>query len=136
MKEKVKKFLQFIGNPRLLLCFALAWMITNGWSYILFAVGTYFGIGWMTALASVYLAFLWLPVSPEKLATFAISIALLRVLFPNDQKTLAVLRRFHKKAKEAIRRKKKQHEEHKQEMEKSKETDDESDRNEDDAATL
>lgn len=106
MKEKVKKIIQFIVNPRLLLCFGLAWMITNGWSYLMFGVGTYFKIHWMTALSGAYLAFLWLPVSPEKIATFAISIALLRWLFPKDEKTLAVLKDLYGKAKQAIQKKK------------------------------
>lgn len=108
MKEKVKKIIQFIVNPRLLLCFILAWMITNGWSYLMFGVRTYFKIHWMTALSGAYLAFLWLPVSPEKIATFAISIALLRWLFPKDEKTLAVLKDLYGKAKQAIQKKKPQ----------------------------
>lgn len=106
MKEKIKKIFQFIANPRLLLCFLLAWFITNGWSYLMFGIGTYLGIHWMTAVAGAYLAFLWLPVSPEKIATFAIAIALLRWIFPNDQKTLAVLKDLMDKAKNAIKRKK------------------------------
>ncbi len=106
MKDKLKKTLLFITNPRLLLCIAIAWLITNGWSYILFGIGTYYGIGWMTAVAGAYLAFLWLPVSPEKIVTFAIAIALLRFLFPNDQKTLAVLKNFYEKAKSAVKSKK------------------------------
>ena len=104
MKQKIIKIAQFLLNPRLLLCVALAWMITNGWSYILMAVGTYFEIPWMMAAAGAYLAFLWLPVSPEKIATFAIAIALLRWLFPEDQKTLAVLKRWRDRAQDAIRR--------------------------------
>ena len=106
-KNKLKKVIQFIANPRLLLCFGLAWLITNGWSYIMLAVGTYFQIGWMMAVASAYLAFLWLPISPEKIVTVAISIALLRVLFPRDEKTLAVLSQMFDKAKTAIKGKKK-----------------------------
>ncbi len=97
----MKKVLQFIANPKLLICVAIAWLITNGWSYVLFALGTFFDIGWMTAVGGAYLAFLWLPVSPEKLVTFTIAIFLLRFFFPEDQKTLAVLRRFHQKAKAA-----------------------------------
>ena len=107
MKKKLKKILQFIANPRLLLCVVIAWFITNGWSYLLFGIGTYFEIGWMVGIASAYLAFLWLPVSPEKVVTFAIAIALLRWLFPNDEKTLAVLKQFHEKAKNVIKNKKK-----------------------------
>ena len=97
MKDKLKKVIRFITNPRLLLCVAIAWLITNGWSYILFGVGSYFGIHWMTAVAGAYIAFLWLPISPEKIVTFTIAIALLRLLFPNDQKTLAVLKGFYEK---------------------------------------
>ena len=108
MKEKLKKVLQFIANPRLLLCFGLAWIITNGWSYILFAVGTWLGIGWMIAVSSAYMAFLWLPISPEKIVTVAISMALLRFLFPNDKKTLGVLKNMYAKLKETLRMKKEQ----------------------------
>ncbi|MBQ7922689.1 MAG: hypothetical protein IJ325_08955 [Clostridia bacterium] len=85
------------------MCIAIAWMITNGWSYILFAIGGYFEIPWMLGIAGAYLAFLWLPVSPEKLITIAIAIALLRWLFPNDTKTLAVLRRLHTNIKRKVK---------------------------------
>ena len=109
MKEKFKKVLQFFANPRLLLCVAIAWLITNGWSYILLGIGTYWQISWMTVVAGAYLTFLWLPISPEKVVTFAIALGLLQWLFPNDQKTLAVLKDLYEKAKRAIRRKKKEH---------------------------
>ncbi len=109
MKQKLKKVLQFITNPRLLLCIALGWMITNGWSYIMFALGTYFGVTWMTALAGGYLALLWIPATPEKLITLAIAIWLMRRLFPDDQKTLAVLRRMYRRAKILILKKKEEY---------------------------
>ncbi len=113
MKEKIKHFLKkailFITNPRLLLCLGIAWLITNGWSYILLGIGTYWKIEWMIAVASAYLAFLWLPVSPEKIATVAIAIALLKFLFPNDKKTLAVLKDMYAKAKSVIKKKKAKH---------------------------
>ena len=99
MKKQIKKWVQFLLNPRFLLCFGLAWMITNGWSYVLFGLGTWLNIHWMIVVAGGYLAFLWLPVSPEKIVTVAIAIALLRLLFPNDQKTLAVLRELREKAR-------------------------------------
>ena len=104
---KLRKILRFLANPRLLLCIVIAWLITNGWSYILFGLGTYFNISWMTTVAGAYIAFLWLPVSPEKIVTFAISLVLLRLLFPNDQKTLAVLKELLEKAKSALRDRKK-----------------------------
>ena len=110
MNQKLKIFLQkvirFIANPRLLLCLAVAWMITNGWSYVLFALGTWRSIPWMVSVGGAYLAFLWLPVSPEKLATVAIAMALLRWLFPQDQQTLGVLREMGEKLKEKVKHKK------------------------------
>ena len=106
LKQNLKKAVQFIANPRLILCFMIGWMITNGWSYILFGLGTYLGIEWMIAVGGAYMALLWLPFTPEKIITCAIAIALLRWLFPNDKKTLAVLRGWYEKAKAAFRARK------------------------------
>lgn len=105
VKSKLRKIVQLIANPRLLLCIMLAWFITNGWSYLMFGIGTYLNIHWMTAISGAYLAFLWLPVSPEKIVTFAISIVLLRWLYPKDERTLAVLKELYDKAKNAIKNK-------------------------------
>lgn len=105
LKEKTKKIVQFIMNPPLLLCLGIAWIITNGWSYILFAVGTYFGINWMIAVSGGYLAFLWIPISPEKLVTVAIAILLLKIFFPNDKKTLGILRELKDKVKGKVKEK-------------------------------
>lgn len=106
MKEKLKKIARFIANPKLLFCFGLAWMITNGWSYVVLGLGTYYEIGWMTAVAGAYLTMLWFPFSPEKIVTFAISIVLLKWLFPNDKKTLGVLYELRDKARENWRNRK------------------------------
>ena len=103
LKKSALKALRFITNPRFLLCFGLAWIITNGWSYVMLAAGTYFGIGWMTAVAGAYMAFLWFPFSPEKVATFAIAMTLLRWLFPRDEKTLKVMKELYASAKEKAR---------------------------------
>ena len=105
IKNKIKKIIQFIANPKLLLCFGIAWIITNGWSYALLGIGTYYNIGWMIAIASGYLTFLWLPISPEKIVTVAIAMVLLRFLFPNDQKTLGTLKEMSAKVKESMKRK-------------------------------
>lgn len=109
MRERIKRFflgaVKFILNPRLLLCFGIAWMITNGWSYVMLAVGTYFGIPWMIAVASAYLTVLWLP-SPEKIVTCAIAILLLRLLFPRDKLTLGVLQDMRRAAIDAFRNRK------------------------------
>ena len=104
--EKLKKIIGFIANPKLLLCFGIGWMITNGWSYIFLGVGAFYGNEWMTAVAGVYLAFLWVPGTPEKILTVAIAIGLLRLLFPKDERTLGVLREIGKSAKTKIKKKK------------------------------
>ena len=106
LKSNLKKTVQFIANPRLILCFMIGWMITNGWSYAMFGLGTYLGIEWMIAVGGAYMALLWLPFTPEKIITCAIAIALLRWLFPNDTKTLAVLRGWYEKARAAFRARK------------------------------
>ena len=92
MKEKIKKFISFILNPRLILCFGIGWMITNGWSSIALGLGSFYDIEWLVAVATAYLAFLWVPMTPEKIVTFIIAIWLLRLLFPKDEKTLKILK--------------------------------------------
>ena len=110
VRRIVRKAFQLLFNPRFLLCFGVGWMITNGWSYVMLAVGTWLQIGWMIAVSSAYLAFLWLPISPEKIVTVAIAMVLLRFLFPNDQKTLGALRELREKLrlKEAEKKQKKE----------------------------
>lgn len=108
MKDRIKKVIRFITNPRLLLCCGIAWIITNGWAYILLGIGMLFDIEWMTAVSGGYLAILWLPISPEKIITVAIAIALLSFLFPDDKNTLAVLKQMQEKVKEKIKPKKKE----------------------------
>ncbi len=85
------KVFQFILNPHLILCFGMAWMITNGWAYLGVAAGTAFRCEWLTALSSTYLAFLWFPFTAEKIVTIAIAVWLLKKMFPYDEKTLKVL---------------------------------------------
>ena len=117
MKEKIKeifkKIIFCIINPRFLFCFGIAWMITNGWSYVAFTVGMFFNIGWLIAVSSAYLAFLWLPISPEKLVTVAIAMFLLRWLFPNDERTLGVLKEMYALLREKVLSRKKRKEKNK-----------------------
>lgn len=102
-KEKLKNLshtvLEFIFNPPLLLCLGIAWLITNGWSYIVFTLGIYFDVPVMIGIASAYLAFLWVPFTPEKIITVIIAIALLKRFFPNDEKTLKKLEALYAKYK-------------------------------------
>ena len=97
MKEKIKKAILFLLNPRLLICFGIAWMITNGWSYVALGIGSFYGIEWLTAIATAYLAFLWIPMTPEKILTVIVAIVLLRTIFPKDEKTLKILKGLHDK---------------------------------------
>ena len=103
LRDKIKYWtkivLEFIFNPRLLLCFGLAWIITNGWAYIALTVGTWLKISWLTALASTYLMVMWFPFTPEKIVTIVIAIFLLKLLFPNDKKTLEKLYKMKEKVK-------------------------------------
>lgn len=103
MKNKLKKILWFFANPHLLLCLGIAWLITNGWSYILLGVGVFLDISWMQTVAGAYLAFLWIPGTPEKILTVIIAVFLLKLLFPSDEKTLGILMDMSEKVKEKHR---------------------------------
>jgi len=104
-----------VVNPRFLLCFGIGWMITNGWAYIMLALGTWLGIPWMMAVGGGYLALLWIPFTPEKIITVAIALVLLKLLFPNDEKTLGLLHELYEKAKGKKEELKEKHESKKEE---------------------
>jgi hypothetical protein len=78
MKQKLitikNVIIKYIKDPMLFLSFLIAWMITNGWAYIFIGVGAYLDIKWMSAIGTGYVAFLWLPCTPEKLITVPISV--------------------------------------------------------------
>lgn len=113
LKNKLKKIFWFFANPRLLLCLGLAWLITNGWSYIMLGLGILFDIAWMQVVASAYLALLWIPITTEKILTVLIAIFFLKRFFPKDEKTLGIL-------KDMFERIKIKHKEHKQRKNDSK----------------
>ena len=93
LRELLRHWARFLLNPRLLLCLAIAWMITNGWSYVMFGLGMLMKIHWMRVVGGAYMSFLWLPFTPEKLVTVVLAIGLMRLLYPRDRRTLGVLRR-------------------------------------------
>ena len=103
-RENIKNFLKraysFLLNPHFVLCFFIGWLITNGWAYIAMGIGTYLKIGWLMAVAGAYLSFLWFPFTPEKIITVIIAIELLKILFPGDKRTLAVLMELKEKIRE------------------------------------
>ena len=98
-KEWAKKIIMLVMNPRFLLCFGIGWMITNGWAYIMLGLGTWLCIPWMMAVGGGYLALLWIPFTPEKIITVTIALVLMKLLFPNDEKTLGLLRELYERAK-------------------------------------
>ena len=87
IKNKIKLWSKLIFNWRFLICFGIAWMITNGWSYVLLVCGMNFAIKWMYGLALAYITFIWLPITPEKIITVSIALFLVKVLFKrhNDE---------------------------------------------------
>ena len=93
LREMLQRWARFLLNPRLLLCLAIAWMITNGWSYVMFGLGMLLKIHWMRVVGGAYMSFLWLPFTPEKLVTVVLVIGLMRLLYPRDRRTLGTLRR-------------------------------------------
>ncbi len=104
IKYWVKTIIQFILNPRLLLCFGIAWIITNGWAYITAAIAVWLKIEWLGTVAGAYLAALWIPFTPEKIITVIIAIFLLKLLFPNDKKTLEKLHNMKEKARQELKK--------------------------------
>ena len=101
IKHWLKTAIEFILNPRLLLCFGIGWIITNGWAYIAFAIATWLGIEWLIAVSGTYLTLLWIPATPEKIITIIVAIFLLKLIFPNDKKTLEKLYKMKEKIKTA-----------------------------------
>ena len=98
----LRRVLAFLLNPRLLLCFGIAWMITNGWCYLFLTLGAILNIPWMAAVGGAYAALLWLPFTPEKIITIPLAIFFLRLLFPHDKATLAVLEAEYHAVKGAL----------------------------------
>lgn len=109
IKYWVKTILQFCLNPRLLLCFGIAWIITNGWSYVALGLSFWLDLKWLGIVASAYLTALWIPFTPEKIITVIIAIFLLKLLFPNDKKTLEKLHAMKEKIKSTGKKIKEKH---------------------------
>lgn len=103
MKKKLLKLLgtvkNFILNPHLVICFAIAWIITNGWAYAAVVLGAKFGIKWLTVAAGAYIAILYSPLCAEGILTFIIAIGLMKLLFPKDEKTLRLIRVYFRRYK-------------------------------------
>lgn len=96
LKTMLRPWLRALTNPHLLVSLGIAWFITNGWAYCAVGFGWYFDIQWMLRAGTVWLGILWMPGTPEKIVTFAVAIGILRLLFPDDTRTLAMIRRKNK----------------------------------------
>lgn len=85
--SKIKPYISL----HFLLCFGVAWMITNGWSYLFIILGN----KTMRIIGTSYLAFLWLPTTPEKLITIPIACYLVKHIFPKDFETLKKIKEIN-----------------------------------------
>ena len=63
-------------------------------------LGIHFDITWMAALGGAYLGVLWIPFTPEKILTVIIAFGILRLIFPKDEKTLAIIEGEFRRLKE------------------------------------
>lgn len=77
-KAEIKPFLK----PTLAISFLIAWFITNGWAYLLVAIGS----GWLRGLALTYIGLLWLPFTPEKIITIPLALFIQKKFFIRKQK--------------------------------------------------
>lgn len=102
--RKIRPWIRALTNPHLLVSLGIAWFLTNGWAYCAVGVGMWREIGWLRNAGTVWLGLLWLPGTPEKLVTFALAMGILRVLFPEDTRTLAVIRHKRQQLTERFRR--------------------------------
>ena len=99
-KNNLKKYLKLFLSWRFLICFGLAWMITNGWCYIFIFLGNLLKINWMVIVGTSYAAFLFLPFTLEKIITIPIAIWLNSKLFKNNNKTKEKLENLMLEVKE------------------------------------
>jgi hypothetical protein len=90
----MKKYLKPFTSWKFLVSFGSAWMITNGWAYVLAVVHTP-----LQKIALGYIAFLYLPFTPEKLITIPLAIFIHTKMFKNDDKTRKDLEEMYEQAK-------------------------------------
>lgn len=96
--SRLYTYLRPFASWRFTVSFGVAWMITNGWAYLIsFApLGLPDSLVWV---ARGYIGFLYIPWTPEKLITVPISIWLHIKLFKNDSKTRVQLEQMQVQAK-------------------------------------
>lgn len=105
--QKLKKILKFFLNWRFVVSFGIAWMITNGWAYICLGLGIWFDINWLAGVAGSYVAFLYLPFTPEKLITIPLAILICKIIFPKQKRIREELTQLYNEEKNKLKRRKK-----------------------------
>lgn len=88
---KMKVFVQPFLNWRFLVSYLIPWTITNGWAWLGTFLLPIIGTNWFTVASSAWLAFLWMPWTPEKILILPAALWLHGILFKNDPKTKAQL---------------------------------------------
>ena len=93
------KYLKPFTNPRFLISFGIAWIITNGMWYVFAFVPIKILPEWLVWFSRSYIAFLYLPWTPEKLITIPMAIFFHLKLFKKDSKTHEQLQDLYEQAK-------------------------------------
>ena len=97
--QRIKNYLRPFLSWKFLLCFFLAWFVTNGWSYAFIIIGLLCDIDWMFDVGAGFQAFLWMPFTPEKLVTIPMAMWFNFKIF-KDEKTTTMLANMLSQAKE------------------------------------
>lgn len=121
MIDRIVNYLRPFTNLRFAFCFFIAWMITNGIWYVFAFIPLKIFPNWLVWFSRSYIAFLYVPFTPEKLITIPIAIFLQRLFFKKHKKTRDQLDNMYKQAhddwakiKSKFKRKKKTDQENKQ----------------------
>lgn len=99
MWRRLKNYLRPFLSLKFLLCFFLAWQVTNGWSYAFIIIGLTCDIPWMFNVGTGWQAFLWMPFTPEKLVTIPLAMWFNKLIF-RDEKTKRMLGAMKNQAKD------------------------------------
>lgn len=91
IKHPIELIFALKNSWKALISFLLAWMITNGWAYILVFTSS----GLLNKLAWWYIGILYLPVTPEKVITIPLGLFIHAVLWDKDRLKNRVPRTRH-----------------------------------------
>lgn len=97
-ETRLYRYVRPFTSWKFIISFGTAWVITNGWAYVIAFVPLNLP-SWLKTFALSYIAFLYLPFTPEKLFTIPIAIWLHFKLFKTDTKTQEYLNTMYIQAK-------------------------------------